>query len=566
MDRRSAIITGLGIMASASLARRGGAAAWMRRDAVPPTIPGDPVLRLASLGPSEQVGGLPTAPTWFGDSFPSNALPFHACENCDGPGSAPSEHVDVAIIGGGLSGLATAHALRHRNVVLMDLRPRVGGNAMGESWRSLRWSMASAYFMAPDRGSDLDTLYRDLGIDHHVRVDDTPTTFAWKEMITRELLGTNPSAAEREGLARYQAAVAFHAGRGYPEIPFTGAPGPNVAALDDMTFRAHIESVCGTVPPRLNYALQAYCASSFGVGTDEVNAAAGWNFVAAEEFGRWVLPGGNSELARALWKQSARTPHSGEHHHETQPVGVDFRPQCTVTDVERAKDGAIIRWRDGAGTVRRLHARHVVCAGSKHIVKYMIPWLAEDDKEKLQAMQQVQSVPYLVANVILSRPVPANFYDLFVAGGSTFPMDSNQFEAAPVITDMVNGSYAGTEGQVGSVLTMYWPLPWHTARFAIVDPASWRTWAARGSEQIAALLPLLGRSTDDVLQVRWTRWGHAMPVATPGWYASGAPELLRRPLNGCVWFANQDNWLLPAVETCLLEGRSVAAQINAALG
>lgn len=566
MDRRTAIAAGFGAIAAAAFARR-GLGAMVPLDGgppPPPPVPGDPLLRLASLGPSESVGALPTAPTWFGDVFVPGTLPFHQCETCDGADPPVTEHVDVAIVGGGLAGLAAAHALRERSTVLFELRTRLGGNAMGESWRTLRWSLGSAYFMAPEPGSSLDRLYRRIGVDRQVRVDDSSATFSWKGDVTTDLLGPNATKEEREGLARYLAALRRYSEREYPDIPFDGAPGASVAALDDLTFRDHVQSTCGTVPPRLAYALQAYCASSFGVGSDELNAAAGWNFVAAEETGRWVLPGGNAGLARALWK-AATEPGSGHGHHHP-PHGVDVRVDALVGALERADGGAVLRWRAADGSVRRMHARHVVCAGPKHTLPHLIPWLSAADEAKHDAIRQVHTVPYLVGNVILSRPIPHDLYDLFVAGSTAFPMDANAFGAQPVITDMVNGSFALEGHGPCAALTLYWPLPWHTARFEVVAPDAWRTWAGRAAEQLAALLPLIGRTMDDVLQVRWARWGHAMPVAPPGWYGSGAPQLLRRPLEGCIWFANQDNWLLPAVETSLLEGLDVAARIDEALG
>lgn len=564
MDRRTALFTGLGVLAAAALPRR---LAHAQAGSAAPAA-GDPVATLPSLGSGEVIGGLPFSPRWYGDVFRENALPFHNCEDCDGRRPAADEVLDVAIVGGGLSGLATAHALRDRRVALFDLRPRFGGNAMGERWRGLQWSLGSAYFMSPDRGSRLAELYTELGVDSQVRVDESPLTFEWESQVTAELAGPRATREELAQVAAYRARVAYYANDAYPDIPFDGAPSRELAALDAQNFQTALEEACGgPLPARLAYALQAYCYSSFGVGMQELSAAAGWNFVAAEEFGRWILPGGNSGLARALWRTLARE----QQRHGTGGLlggtagGPLLRPGATVTTIDRHPEGALVRWRDDAGRVHRSLARHVVLANAKHIARHMMPWLEKADPEKFEAMEQVPTVAYVVANVILSRPVPPELYDLFLGGDASYPMNDYAFSQRPIIADAVNGTFADRTLGPGAVLTLYWPLPWHTARFTIVQPEQWRDYATMGAPQIAHMLSLVGIAPSDVLQVRLTRWGHAMPYARPGSLSGGLPAALRRPIDGRIWFANQDNWLLPAVETCLLEGFAVADKVRGAL-
>jgi len=61
------------------------------------------------------------------------------------------------------------------------------------------------------------------------------------------------------------------------------------------------------------------------------------------------------------------------------------------------------------------------------------------------------------------------------------------------------------------------------------------------------------------------RWGHSMPIARPRFLVDGVPAELRRPYRGSVFFVNQDNWALPAFETCLLEAQAIAPRIVAGL-
>lgn len=531
------------------LARAARAAPLLAPPVPPPPPPVDPVLALGSLGPSKIVGGIPFAPQWFGDVFGANAIPFHSCENCSAF-PEPSERVEVAVIGGGLSGLATAYLLRDRETVLFELRPRLGGGAMGESFAGRSWSLASAYFMQADGGSKLAALYGELGLPSTWRQDAGDFSFEYDGELTRDLLGPNPTQEEVAALAAYRATVAAFANDTYPEIPFDGRPSDLVRELDARSFREDLALRCGKLPRRLSYLLEAYCASSLGVGSDEINAAAAWNFVAAEEFGRNVLPAGNAGLARALWRHAPR---------------VDFRCRATVAEVAPVEGGALVRWRDGSGAPRTTFAKQVVLANAKHIARHMMPWLDGQDPAKREAMQQVPTVAYVVANMVLREPLGHDFYDLYLQGSSKFPTETGGWEERRPITDMVNAGFA-TQGGGARALTLYWPLPWHTARFSIVGADDWRNQAERAAPQIAEICSAIGLTPSNIAQVRLARWGHAMPYATPGAYGGGLPQELRRPLLGKIWFVNQDNWLLPAVETCLSEAMWAAPQIRSALG
>ena len=56
-----------------------------------------------------------------------------------------------------------------------------------------------------------------------------------------------------------------------------------------------------------------------------------------------------------------------------------------------------------------------------------------------------------------------------------------------------------------------------------------------------------------------------MPYARPGQIADGIAERVRSPIDDRIWFVGQDNWLLPAVETCLEEAFTFGDAIEARL-
>lgn len=533
----------------------------------PPSGPGLPLcdsdpLRAITLGPSSVIGGVPFAPTWHGDSFAGGSLPFHQCESCSDPAS-PDEFVDVAVVGGGLSGLASAWLLRDRKPVLFDLRPRFGGNAMGESWEGIPHSMGSAYFIVPDRGSRLESMYQSLGFLRDARIDQGPFTFEWRGQISQDpcLQGCDPEQAA--AVEAYRSLVQHFAFEAYPDIPLPEQDGW-IRDLDRISLKAFLDAKVGPNLP-LSYAaaIQAYCFSSFGVGWDELSAAAGWNFIAAEEFGRIVLPGGNVGLARAMWSQLRDLEQLGP-----CAGGNLLRAGCTVERIRLLASGGVeVRWREPGGKQRTMHAKHVILANAKHIGAFLIEELATLDEAKADAIQQIATVPYLVANVLLDRPLPTDIYDLFLLHDRRFPMSGSAFEQDRRIVDAVDGSFGlRPPSRRRDVLTLYWPLPWHTARFTIVGTDDWLTYAEIGASQVRRAVETLGLSVDDIAQVRLVRWGHAMPFAQPGQIADGIAETVRRPIAERIWFVNQDNWMLPAVETCLEEAFTYTDAIRARLG
>ncbi len=78
---------------------------------------------------------------------------------------APTEHRDVTIIGGGMSGLCSAYFLRNHSPLVLEQADRFGGNAKGQSWRGIDYSIGAAYLMQPEEESEIEYLLYELGIN-----------------------------------------------------------------------------------------------------------------------------------------------------------------------------------------------------------------------------------------------------------------------------------------------------------------------------------------------------------------------------------------------------------------
>lgn len=530
-----------------------------------PLGPTDPLLGVSLRGPAKHVGGFPFEPGFFGDDFPSTAIPFHNVET-NFPGGippAPTEKAPLVVVGGGLGGLASAYLLRHRRPVVFELHDRFGGVSQGETWEGIPYSLGGAYFITPDKGSFLESLYHELGADRAHRVDEGENPVELGGQIIRDfwtMPGRPPE--EAEAFRRYAEMVQYF-GKNYPEIPLPeGKDNQWILDLDRKSFRQDVEERLGRpAPASLAAGIQAYFYSSFDAGWEEISAAAGWNFVAAEEFGRWVCPGGNSFLVRAMWEELSRLdrgvpPECPSRH---------LRARCRVVDVRLAPDNLVqVTYKDRNGAFRSLLARHVVMACPKHVCRHMLSSFQDTDPERMAAFQGINSRAYVVANVLLSERIDPSLYDLFLLRNGIYPINDAQAEAWGLAPDVLNAGFAQGpgEGPRRGVLTVYWSLPHNHGRFQLIEADSWESFALRLAPQLDELLAVYGLKREDVQRVRMTRWGHAMPLAEPNWIADGVPQRASEPMAGRIFFVNQDNWALPAVENTLLEAKKYADIID----
>ncbi|MCL4222694.1 MAG: NAD(P)-binding protein [Phycisphaerales bacterium] len=503
---------------------------------------------------------------WFeGDDFNDGLnIPFHSAEN-NFPGGVPpepDEFVPVAIVGGGISGLASAHLLRRYNPVVFELHSIFGGNAQGGVINGAEYPLGSAYVITPDPGSALDHFYRELGLHHVVRPDIAAAPVEMDGLILDDVwsgMGVPP-----EDVPAFEAyrQLVLRMADNYPDVPF---PEAWMRDLDRLSLRQHIEQeVALPIPAPLAAAVQAYCYSSFGAGWEEISALLGWNFLAAEEFGRWVFPGGNAWMADALWQRISRLDSTDPGH------APHLRAAWRVVDVRVLPDRTVqVTWRTPEGRFGSMIAQRVVMACPKHVCRHVIHDLERIDATRYNAMN-LHRRAYVVANVFLDRPVPRDFYDIFLLGHpQSFPMDSGQATNFWRYTDVLNGSYASRRNGLPApphVLTLYWPLAYDSARFDLVMGDPILAFGQALAAQLNETLALLDLPRSAVQEVRFTRFGHALPVAQVGFVANGIAHAIRRPFQDRVYFVNQDNWALPAVENSLYDAFEAADAIAAALG
>ena len=514
----------------------------------------DPVQRISTRNPGQLFGDIRFDRGWTGDRLPHPSLPLVD------KAPVPDEFTDVVVVGGGLSGLASAYLLRDLNPVVLEYHHRFGGQARGETWRGAQYPLGSAYVITPDTGSFLGNLYTELGMNEAHRFQsgvDDPIEIGG-QILYDFWTGSAKSPEEAAQYKRFAEVVDSIAFGMYPDIPRpnNGPLQPFIFDMDTRSFKQDIEMrMGGPLPPLLAGAVQAYCYSSFGAGMEEISAVGGWNFLAAEEYGRWVLPGGNSFMVRQMWDALVKIgQQTGQHN---------LRSGAKVVDIRLAQGGALVTYECLNGDLHTIGAKKVVVSCPKFVATYLLHDL-EANPDKLNAFHSLQYRSYVVANVLLNVPLPRDHYDVFLIGDDSFPTDYVEAQAHDSVTDALNGVYAQPSIRQNGVLSLFYPLPWDGARFSLVVDTAWEDYAEKLVPQIHEILNVLNLQRSDVARVRMTRWGHAMPIHQHV-IANGIVDQLREPIEDTIYFVEQDNWALPAVENCLIDADIYTRQLRDSL-
>ncbi len=567
-NRREFIGSGLGLLSALALKRRafsggplGGSRSGDCIDTGAASYDASCPMQQIRNVPTQLVDGIPFASWYTGDDFPGLHHPMPNPNCFDGDPPPISEEIDVAVVGGGISGLTSAYLLRDRNPVIFEMHNQFGGAARGEEWNGVPYSLGNAYVITPDPGTFLQDIYQELGMNEVVRIDSNNAPVELEgEILEGFFDGQGVDFNTAIAIAKYRKVVTQMANIDYPVIPLIGGSEDDwVYELDQKTLKQDIQDRMNMpIPDVLAAAIQSYCYSSFAAGWEEISAAGGWNFLAAEEFDRWVCPGGNSYMARKMWEALKQlddnVPASCRPYH--------IRGGCRVVDVRPIAgpgNKSQVTWVDTDGKCRALLAKKVVMACPKFLCKEVIHLLGNEDVAKLDAIESLEYRGYLVANILLDAPIKRDFYDIFLLGDGIYPMNQSEAEDDRFVCDVLDGNYAAGSLPHGlsNVLTLYWPLPFDFGRWTLLHEANWNNYSRMLAPQVKRILKLLDVPDTKVKQVRMTRWGHAMPIHAQGLIANGTCEEVRRPtMNDRLFFVQQDNWALPAVENCLLDAKT----------
>jgi protoporphyrinogen oxidase len=461
----------------------------------------------------------------------------------------------VAIVGGGIAGLAAARALRGAGVDdfrLFELEDVTGGNSRGHVMAGMRCPLGAHYLPLPGpearevaewlheigiaRSAPLNgarTLYDERHLCHapQERIfvaapqDAAPGAGHWKEGLL-PLEGASPATLAQ--LQRFAAEVKTL----QRELSFTiptlrSRWSESLAALDAQTFADWL-AARGFDDPLLRAYLDYCCRDDYGAGVGLVSAWAGIHYFASRHGFRapgdehedaldavLTWPEGNAYLSERLAQGLSERLQTGSVTARVSPSRHEV-----ALDVWNARTGQPEHW---------VASRVILC-----VPLFVASRLIDAPPPALASLApRLAYAPWLVSNLQLreplyDRPGPAPAWDNVLAGSPALGY-----------VDAMHQSLRPVPGP--TVLTHYWALGGQSmtelkAQRTRLLEAPWTAWRDAVLTDLARAHPDLARKT---ARIDLMRYGHAMVVPTPGLRSDPALAALAAP-QGRLHFAHAD--------------------------
>ncbi|SFR84677.1 FAD-dependent oxidoreductase [Sphingomonas jatrophae] len=498
--------------------------------------------------------------SWPGTLGGADAARGHKLRDGRFPPPAETRETGIAIVGGGVAGLAAAWALAeagHENVTLFELEDQPGGNARSGRNAVSAFPLGAHYLPIPNaEATSVRHLLERLGIitgwsggkpifDPYQVVADLDERLLrlgrWQE-------GLEPSFAlspgeRRESEAFFAAMANYRAMRGRDGRPAFALPATfssrdaELLALDRISFATWLDRK-GFRSPALRAHLRYCCRDDYGCEPEHTSAWAGIHYFAgrrgeaANVDGDAVLtwPSGNGHLTQAMARRVASRISGGQVVHAVRTEGAG-----AVIDSYDVAAGRTIRWQ----------AQAAIVAAPRFVAARLVGGSAEG----------FSYAPWVVANVTVDR---------LPRGPGTALAWDNVSSTSPSLGYVVatHQSQGAVDGP--TVLTWYDALssmpPAAARRLMLSRPLG--EWQRLVADDLLAMNPDLKGA---IRRIDVWRWGHGMIRPVPGFLWGAAREAAaeaRPPL----FFAHSDLSGLSLFEEAHYRGTLAAEQAMAHLG
>jgi spermidine dehydrogenase len=483
---------------------------------------------------------------------------------------ADGEHFDLVIVGGGPTGLLTAHdyaALTGggKRCLILENHPVFGGASKQNDFLvdgvRLTGPQAANGFLVPEAGSgtQMDQLFDTFGLPRDYRFG------AWGDSFTPIRFATD-NYAPMDGLAEGKVDVAYYFDRadgaagpewrrniwvnGLVDTPFSpalrrdllawragsteGDPPPEL--LDRMSYRHYLEVVKG-FDPGVTRVARPHTSLLTGVSPDAASARAARAYVRPTQRMDASFPGGNSVLARMIVRKLVPGAIGGTPDFAGLVNGrIDFAALDRAGQPTRIRLGATVfhvRHRSDTrvdvayvkdGRPVRVTAGAVVMASGGWVTRRVVADLPE---EVAAAYGQFVHAPALVVNVALTN---WRFLYRLGAAAARWYDDTGMFGFVGNIRHpmLIDGSAPALDPDRPAIFTMYMglytPGESDAATQAMANRQRLLTTPYAEYERIIRqqMTRLFGATgfdaRRDIAGIVLNRWGHARVVQYPGFY------------------------------------------------
>jgi len=410
---------------------------------------------------------------------------------------ASAKH-DVVIVGGGVSGLAAAYHLQHRDVLLLEKEPHWGGNAYAMDYDGATYATGSAFIWSD---SEAFTLAKEIGLDP--LPIDSPDGSIIDGVFVPDTWGDGLNKLPYPPITR-ESFKKFKKEMMAIDVEKRGEELYNVPFSDFMKLHTG----------EIKQWWDTYGPSNWGATTDETAAG-----LAISEFqevvlqshadNRYTWPGGIGALTKKLADILA------------PKLGDRMQAGATIVAVVPGKEEVLVTYMSG-GDLKTVSAKAVIMATPKFITRRLVEGIPDKQSE---AMQQIRYAPYCVVNLIFDKPVFNKGYDTWCPGNTFTDL---------VVADWVIRKRSGYK-QKYNILSCYTPMK-EEERPYLLSEAGTRKIATNVLRDFQKLMP---DTNVDPVEVHIYRRGHPVYMSTPGLYTRVQP-LVRQPMER-VFFANTDS-------------------------
>ncbi|TDP47728.1 putative NAD(P)-binding protein [Zavarzinia compransoris] len=492
-----------------------------------------------------------------------DAATGHRLRSGDFPPPARTVRTRIAIVGGGVSGLAAARRLARAgldDLLVLELEDEAGGNARGGRNAVSAYPWGAHYVPLPtDESTEVRRLFEELGVitgydaaglplyDELMLSADPQERLQihgrWQEGLVPNIGAT---ADDRAQYARFFAFVhglserRGRDGRRPFAIPVDeSSADPAWRDLDRLTMKAWMEAE-GYTSERLHWYVNYSCRDDFGTPHGETSAWAGLHYFAARS-GR----AGNAAAGSVLtWPEG----NAWLTTRMAAPLGGRIRPRCLAWNIAAAEAGGLRLQifdaaRDESFTVE---AEAAILAVPRFIAARLWP---------AHGAEGFSYAPWAVANITLGR----------LPGGTGEPLAwDNAIYRSAMLGYVVATHQDPRRHHDRTVITYYWPLS-HLRPAAARAEAFGRdlaAWQALFEAEILRNHPSLKGKLERI-DIRL--FGHAMVRPVPGfiWGPARAAALVQTPP---VFAAHADLGGMSIFEEAYTKGIAAAEAALAFLG